>query len=328
MTLWRALLRLSFAAALSAALIPGMHAADQKNKKDDPNAIGDRDVGKCLNFYSVDKEMAWGKQLADEVARESKIDDDPILTEYVNRVGQNLARNSDAKVPFTFRVIDGQEMNAFALPGGYVFVYTGLLQLASEEDEFAGALAHEIAHVAARHMTCRATQQRIAGIAGIVPGILLGGLAGVAAREAVGVAGPMTFLSFTRKDEAEADYLGVQYMYAAGYDPMGAVSILEKLESLQKTQPGVVARVLATHPMDADRIDKAEKEIQSILPAREEYVVTTSEYRDVRERLITRENRRKVDDKDGRPVLRVRPGDGKPGDDADRPTIKRRDLID
>ena len=317
-------------AILTICLTTGAYSADRKNKKDDPSKIGDRDVGKCLNFYSIDKEIAWGKQLADEVARESKIDDDPILTEYVNRVGQNLARNSDAKAPFTFRVIDGDELNAFALPGGYVFVYTGLIKLASEEDEFAGALAHEIAHVAARHMTCRASEQQMAKAAGIIPGILLGGLGGYAVRQAANAAIPMTFLSFSRHDESEADYLGVQYMYAAGYDPTGAVSIFEKLAALQKTQPGAVARVLSTHPMDSERINKTEREIQKILPDKPEYVVTTSEYRDVRERLIARDAGRKDKDKN-RPVLRVRSGDVKVDDpDAqsdDRPTLKRHDLL-
>jgi predicted Zn-dependent protease len=326
-------MRLLFSAILAIALANGVSAADQKNKKDDVSKIGDRDLGKCLNFYSLDKEMAWGKQLADEVARESKIDDDPILSEYVNRVGQNLARNSDAKVPFTFRVIEGDELNAFALPGGYVFIYTGLIKLASEEDEFAGALAHEIAHVAARHMTCRASEQQLAKAAGIVPSILLGGLGGWAVRQAANAAVPMTFLSFSRHDESEADYLGVQYMYAAGYDPTGAVSILEKLDALQKTQPHAVARVLATHPIDSDRINKTEQEIQKILPAKSEYVITTSEYRDVRERLIARDAGRKAKEQDGKPVLRVRPGGGKVDDpDAqspdDRPTLKRHDLFE
>jgi predicted Zn-dependent protease len=325
-------MRPTFIAILSIALASRAYSADQKNKKDDPSKIGDRDVGKCLNFYSLDKEMAWGKQLADEVARESKIDDDAILAEYVNRVGQNLARNSDAKVPFTFRVIDGEELNAFALPGGYVFVYTGLIKLASEEDEFAGALAHEIAHVAARHMTCRASEQQMAKAAGILPGILLGGLGGYAVRQAANAAIPMTFLSFSRHDESEADYLGVQYMYAAGYDPTGAVSIFEKLATLQKTQPGAVARVLSTHPMDSERINKTEQEIQKILPAKAEYVVTTSEYRDVRERLIARDTGRKDKDQN-RPKLRVRSGDGKVDDDPDaqsddRPTLKRHDLFE
>jgi predicted Zn-dependent protease len=315
-------------------LVLGMtlaHADDKKNKKDDPSQIGNRDVGKGINFYSPEKELALGKQLADEVARQAKLVDDPLITEYINRMGQNLARNSDAKFPFTFRVIDDEVPNAFALPGGFVFVNTGLIKLASEEDELAGAVAHEIAHVAARHMTRQATKQTIAQMGTIPLSVLLGGgLGGYGARQAAGAAMPMMFLKFSRGDESEADYLGVQYMYAAGYDPNGAVTIFEKMESLKKKQPGVFDRVFSTHPMDADRIDKTQKEIDRILPAKDEYLVNTSEYRDMRERLITMQNRRKVDEK-GRPTLRVRPGSGNPEDQKDsdeRPTIRRRELVD
>ena len=303
-------MKLLSAAALALALASTSVAGDQKKPKDDPSQIGDRNVGKCLNFYSIQKEMALGQQLAQEVAKQSKILDDPIISEYVNRIGQNLARNSDAKVPFTFQVIDGDEANAFALPGGYVFVYTGLIKVASEEDEFAGALAHEIAHVAARHMTCQATKSQIAGVAGIIPGVLLGGWAGYGAGQAVNAAIPIASRGFSRHDETEADYLGVQYMYAAGYDPTGAVSIFEKLESMQKTKPSAVAKVLATHPMDSDRIDRTEKEIQRILPSKPEYVVTTSEYRGMRDRLITLDNRRQPST-ENRPHL-IRAG-GYPG---------------
>ncbi|MGA2194524.1 MAG: M48 family metallopeptidase [Bryobacteraceae bacterium] len=320
-------MKLLSAAALALALASTSLAADQK-PKDDPSQIGDRNVGKCLNFYSIQKEMALGQQLAQEVAKQSKIFDDPIVSEYVNRIGQNLARNSDAKVPFVFQVIDSDEANAFALPGGYVFVYTGLIKVASEEDEFAGALAHEIAHVAARHMTCQATKSQIAGVAAIIPGVLLGGWAGYGARQAINAAVPMAYRGFSRHDETEADYLGVQYMYAAGYDPTGAVSIFEKLESMQKTKPGAVAKVLATHPMDSDRIDRTEKEIQRILPSKPEYVVTTSEYRGVRERLITLENRRQPSP-ENRPHL-IRAGDDKlpDTDSGTRPTVKRRDIVE
>src|SRR3954471_816390 len=160
-----------------------LHAADQK--KDDPNQIGNRDIGKCVNFYSLEKEIALGKQLAEEVARQSKLYRDPTITEYINRLGQNLVRNSDAKVPFTFQVIEDEVPNAFALPGGFVFVNTGLIKLASEEDELAGAMAHEIAHVAARHMTCQATKGQIVSAASIPVSILLGGgLGGYAGRQA------------------------------------------------------------------------------------------------------------------------------------------------
>jgi predicted Zn-dependent protease len=279
-------MRIWTAAILPFALVASLAAADQK-KKDDPNQIGNRDVGRCVNFYSVEKEIALGKQLAEEVRRQSKVSQDAVVGEFVNRLGQNLVRKSDAKVPFTFLVVEDDSPNAFALPGGFVFVNTGLMKLASEEDELAGALAHEIAHVAARHLTCRATKAQLAGVGTTIGSVVLGGgLGGFAARQAAGLLVPMAFLQFSRADETEADYLGTQYMYAAGYDPNGAVSIFEKLEAMQKTQPGVAARLMSTHPMDAERIDRTEKEIQRILPARPDYIVNTSEYAAMRERVI------------------------------------------
>ncbi|MBZ5726018.1 MAG: M48 family metalloprotease [Acidobacteriia bacterium] len=318
------------AAILGVALLAATaHAGDKK--KDDPSQIGNRDVAKGVNFYSLEREMALGKQLAEEVQRQAKMVDDPLISEYVNRLGQNLARNSDAKVPFTFRVIQGDALNAFALPGGYVFVYSGLIKVADEEDEFAGAVAHEIAHVAARHMTRQATKAQLADILTAPLGAVLGGWAGYGARQAAGLAIPMTFLSFSRHDETEADYLGVQYMYAAGYDPNGAVSIFEKMESLERKKPGAIAKVFSTHPMDADRISRTQQEIDRILPSKPEYVVTTSDYRNMRERLMDLENRRPGVGEDGRPRLRVNPGAGKAGDQTDtgdRPTIHRRDLVE
>ena len=284
----------------AAVLATGVRAED---KKKDPNQIGNRDVGKGVNFYSLQKEMALGRQLAQEVARQAKLNTDPIITEYVNRVGQNLVRNSDAKVPFTFQVIEADDLNAFALPGGYVFVNTGLIVMAEEEDEFAGAVAHEIAHVAARHMTRQATKAEIANIASVPLSVLLGGWAGVAARQGAGLAIPMTFLSFSRRDESEADYLGLQYMYAAGYDPNGAINIFERLQALSGRQPGRVSKLFSTHPMDAARIRNAQKEIQEILPAHEMYVVNTSEYNDVRWRVLKIESVRKPAEDENRPRL-------------------------
>ena len=281
-------------------LTAGLWAED---KKKDPSQIGNRDVGKGVNFYSLEKEIALGRQLAQEVQRQAKLNSDPIITEYVNRVGQNLVRNSDAKVPFTFQVIEADDLNAFALPGGYVFVNTGLIVMAEEEDEFAGAVAHEIAHVAARHMTRQATKGQIANIASVPLSVLLGGWAGVAARQGAAMAIPMTFLSFSRKDEGEADYLGLQYMYATGYDPNGAINIFEKLQALSRRQPGRVSRLFSTHPMDDVRIRNAQKEIQEILPARDTYVVSTSEYNDVRQRLLKMQSVRKPAPDDNRPRL-------------------------
>jgi beta-barrel assembly-enhancing protease len=308
-------------AAMSAAV--AFAGDDPKNKKNDPNQIGDRDVGKCLNFYSVEKEMALGKQLSEEVARQAKIVDDPVVAEYINRLGQNLARHSDAKVPFSFKVVEDDNLNAFALPGGYIFVHTGLIKIADEEDELAAAMAHEIAHVAARHLTCRATQNQLARMGSWIPGVFLGGLGGYAARQAANAAIPMTFLSFSRHDESEADYLGLQYMWAAGYDPNGAISIFEKMELMQRSQPGAIARLLTDHPMDSDRIAQTEKEIGAILPSKPDYIVTTSGYKEMRERLLKLDSRKKPVDP-SKPQLRRSPDAA----DDSRPTLKRHDQLD
>src|SRR5246500_4542527 len=189
-----------------------------KNSKEDVEAVGNRGVGKGVNFYSIEREIGLGKQLAQEVERSSKLIDDPVVTEYVNRVGQNLVRNSDAKVPFTIKVIDSDEVNAFALPGGFFYVNSGLILRAQEESELAGVMAHEISHVTARHGTKNATKGDIMQLA-MIPLMLLGpgGWAGYGIYEAASLAIPVTYLKFSRDAEREADYLGLEYMYKAGY---------------------------------------------------------------------------------------------------------------
>src|SRR5690349_23706953 len=275
----------------------GGFAEDKKNKKKDPEAIGDRDVGKGVNFYSLEKEIGLGKQLAQEVERQAKIIDDPVVAEYVNRVGQNLVRNSDAKVPFTIKVLDSEEVNAFALPGGFFFVNSGLVLKADNEAELAGVMAHEIAHVAARHGTRQPTRGQIINYASI-PLIFMGGWTGYAIRQGAGLAIPLGFLTFSRGFESEADYLGLQYMYKAGYDPTAFVDFFEKIQSKEKKKPGTMSKVFSTHPMTDDRIKNSQKTIQDILKAKPEYVVTTSEFNDVKGRLAMLHNRRKIDDKD------------------------------
>lgn len=305
-----------------------------KDKKKDPDEIGNRDVGKGVNFYSIEKEIGMGKSLAQDIERQAKIVDDPVIAEYVNRVGQNLVRNSDAKVPFTIKVIDSEEVNAFALPGGFFFVNSGLILRAESEAELAGVMAHEIAHVAARHGTRQATRGQFVNMASI-PLIFMGGWAGYGVRQAASVLIPIGFLSFSRGFEEEADLLGLQYLYKTGYDPTAFVDFFEKLQSMERKKPGTMAKVFSTHPLTDDRIKNSQKNIQEILKAKPEYVVTTSEFDTVKNRLASLHNRRKVDDKDlNRPRLRKAPGSGtsvedgkeeKKGDDPDeRPTLKRR----
>jgi len=296
-------------------------------KKDDVSAIGNRKVD-GIDWYSTEKEIAIGKQYAQMIERSMRLVTDPAVTEYVNRIGQNLVRNSDAKVPFTIKVVDDDSVNAFALPGGFFYVNSGLILAADEEAELAGVMAHEIAHVCARHATRGATRAQLANLLSI-PLIFVGGGIGYAAQEAFGLGMPMTFLKFSRGFEAEADYLGLQYMYKAGYDPNAFVAFFEKLEAQEKKKPGTLAKAFSTHPQTPDRIKKSQEEIANILPPRPQYIVTTSEFDDVKARLAAIENRHKLNDKPGnKPTLRrTASNDGNNGDNNgdDRPTLHRRD---
>ncbi len=301
----------------------------KKDKKKDPDEIGNRDVAKGANFYSLEKEIALGKQLAQDVERQSKIIDDPIVAEYVNRVGQNIVRNSDCKVPFTIKVVEDETVNAFALPGGFFFVQTGLILKADNEAELAGVMAHETAHVCARHGTRQATKAELANYM-TIPLIFMGGWAGYGIQQAAGFIVPMSLLKFSRTYESEADMLGLQYMYKTGYDPNSFVDFFEKIQALEKKKRGSVAELFSSHPMTDDRIQAAQKNIQENLEARPEYVVNTSEFNEVKARLAMIENRRKVDNTDpNKPQLRKKPGTGtddkdSKGDDDERPTLKRR----
>jgi predicted Zn-dependent protease len=276
----------------------------------DVNAIGNRKVGHGPDMYSMEHEIALGKQLAQEVDRVSKFITDPVVTEYVNRVGQNLVRNSDAQVPFTIKVIDSDTVNAFALPGGFFYVNSGLILRADEESELAGVMAHEIAHVCARHGTRNATKGTIMQMA-TIPLILLGpgGWAGYGLYEGLNFLIPVTYLKFSRDAEREADYLGLQYMYKAGYDPNAFVQFFEKVEADEKKHPGTIPKLFSTHPPTPDRIEASQKAIATILPSREEYIVTTSEFDVVKRRLGAIEAGQKVQEKKvskDKPTLRKR----------------------
>ena len=259
-----------------------MHVpAFAKDKKRDPAEIGDRNVSKGLNFYSLDQEMALGKQLSIEVEKQAKIVDDPIIAEYINRLGQNLARNSDVTFPVTFKLIEADEINAFTLPGGYIFINTGLLELSGDEAELASAIAHEIGHAAARHATRQASRNQLVNL-GTLPLAILGG---PAARVAMNAAMPMAYMRFSREFETEADLLGIQYLWKSGYDPSATVDLFEALASTEKRQPGSVSKLFRSHPLTPDRIEKTQKNIDMLLPSRPQYVLNTSEYEEIRARL-------------------------------------------
>jgi predicted Zn-dependent protease len=322
---------------------------EEKNKKknSDIENIGNRNINKgSINFISLEKEIAMGRQLAAEIERQVKLIEDPTINEYVNRVGQNLVRNSDAKVPFTIKVVESDEINAFALPGGFFYVNSGLILAADDESELAGVMAHEIAHVAARHGTEQASKAELINFASI-PLIFMGGVGGFAIRQAAGFLIPMQFLQFSRKHETEADFFGLQYLYRTGYDPGAAVSFFEKLQAKESAKPGTISKMFSTHPPTGDRIEQSKKNIELILPDKEQYVVTTSEFNQVRAQLARLQNNRPPEESN-KPSLRrqtrrpevntddeepkvsskertepTKPEDKEPEED-ERPTLKRR----
>jgi Zn-dependent protease with chaperone function len=341
-------------AAQKIAPAPATNKADTSPKHDhhaapvkyDVGKIGERGIGEGLNFYSLEREMAMGRELSTQVTVQARIISDPMVNDYINHLGQTIVRNSDAKVPFTIKVIDNDEVNAFALPGGYFFVNTGLIMAADNEAELAGVMAHEVAHVAARHATKSLTRNQLINLASI-PLVFIGGPLVLAMEQAAGVAVPMSFLKFSRESELEADLLGLEYEYSAGYDPAAFVQFFEKLGKEQKRKFGLLSKAFATHPMTADRIKRAQEEIQEYLPPRTEYMLDTSEFQEVKAHLYSVLNGRKLrgPQNGNRPTLHRRvhptlntasvPADDstntrttaqKSGaDDDGPPTLKRRD---
>ncbi len=331
------------ALALTAMLVATPVLAQDKSKskplddKNDPALIGKRDINKgSISFYSIDREVAIGRQLSSEIDRSTKLITDPIVTEYINRVAQNLVLHSDAKVPFTIKVIDANEVNAFALPGGFLYVNRGLLEAADNEAEVAGVMAHEIAHVAARHGIEQASKGQLLQW-GSLPLIFFGGLGGYVIQQVAGIALPLTFLKFSRGAEKEADRLGAQYMWASGYDPNALITFFEKLQAQEKRKPGTLEKVFSTHPMTGDRITEV-RDLIVRFPDRADYQLSSSEFREVKSRLTTYSaaNRSSGSRDDKRPTLKRRPrtdtdstddrvGDRDDSDQSNRPVLKRRD---
>ena len=246
---------------------PVLNAASAKT---DPNQIGTRDVGTGLNIYSRQSEIDWGRRWAHDLELQVKILDDAVTGEYVNRIGQKLVRNSDARTFLVIKVIQSEQINALALPGGFVYVTTGLIRMADNEAQLAGAIAHEIGHVAARHATRRQTRNQLS-----IPLVMLGGIPGFAIRVA--------FLKFSRAAECEADMLGMQYLYKTGYDPAAFVALLERLGSLEKPKVRF-KQIFSAHPAAKSRILAARKVNEDLILTRES-VTQTAEFETINARL-------------------------------------------
>jgi predicted Zn-dependent protease len=280
----------------------------QHDRTRDIDAIGTRNVG-CGrgigNWYSLRSQIALGKAYSNRIEATAKLITDPEITDYINRLGQSLVRNSDAQVPFTIKVIDSEDVNAVALPGGFFYIDSGLILAADNEAELAGVMAHEIAHVAACHAARGRTRGQLLGLASLSM-TMIGGPIAYAAYETMSVAKPFTLLRFSRKFESEADFFGVQYMYRAGYDPQALPTFFERVRAMEKDKTSIVARAFATHPQTADRIAKTQDEINSLLPPETEYKVDTSEFQDVKALLNKRQNRMRIDNPNG-PTLRRTP---------------------
>ena len=304
--------------------------AKKFGSKYDISKIGDRGIGKGMNFYNLDKEQALGKELAMEVEQASRLVTDPVVTEYVNRIGQNLVRNSDAKVPFTIKVIDNDEVNAFALPGGFFYVNTGLILAADNEAELAGVMAHEIAHVAARHATKNQTKGQIWNMASI-PLIFVGGPVGYAIQQAAGLAVPMSFLNSAGMRSGRRTCSAWNTSMRRDMTRERSCNSSRRLKVKDKHKANFLAKAFSTHPMTEDRIARAQNEIEALLPDKDQYVVDTSEFQEVKGRLSELISRNRIQTPGNmRPTLRTRtnpddhPKQEDGNDDKDRPTLKRR----
>ncbi|HJT53982.1 MAG TPA: M48 family metallopeptidase [Candidatus Angelobacter sp.] len=324
--------------AIASSFLSAQQAKDQNKKSTDDdkfyhgtgindlNAIGSRNVG-CNrglgNWYSLDTQVRMGQEFAKQVEQSSHVITDPYVNEVINRLGQNLQRNSDTHLPFTIKILDVEEPNAFALPGGYMFVNAGAILLADDESEIAGVMAHEIGHVAACHAARGVTRGAMAQIAMIPVIIMTGGLAGLGASEAANYGVPAAFGKFSRTFEAQADYLGIQYMYKAGYDPNGMINFFEKLQALEKKRPGFYMKLYGDHPQTPDRISKSQEEIGKILPPRDQYMIDSSDFEQAKKRLALIMKHRLKDEKEQTPELRRTITDKDPDHEDDRPVIKR-----
>jgi len=216
------------------------------------------------NVIPLSQELDLGRKLSKEIEKEAKPMPLRVLNDYIDSLGQSLAKNSDLnKIPYHFKVINGKQINAFAIPGGYIYVYRGLIETVESEAELAGVLAHEIAHVAARHGTEQFTRQLgFSILASVILGSNPSQLEVIAAR-LFGTAG---LLAYSRSNESEADRLGVHYLYRTGYNPEGMGEFFDKLQAIHKDKPNLLERFFSTHPPLSNRLASVKAEMAKIPP--------------------------------------------------------------
>jgi predicted Zn-dependent protease len=328
----RKILSLLVAVILATASASAQDNNDEKKpkpkKKDhsDIENIGNRNINGGLQLFvpNLESEIMMGRQVARELESSVTLLNDPTVNEYVNRIGQNIVKNSDAKVPFNIKVIESDEINAVSLPGGFFYINHGLILAAEDEAELAGVMAHEIAHVTARHAMEQQGKAQLLNIATIPASIFLGGIPAMIVQNALAIGVPITFLAFGRGHEEEADWLGLQYLYKSGYDPGASVSFFEKLQARENAKKKMNS-LFSTHPATEDRVKEVKENIEAFLPAREQYIVTTSEFQKVKALLTKLDQERAPSERERGPSLRQPNRRPPQREDEDAPASRDRD---
>jgi predicted Zn-dependent protease len=297
-----------------------MSAGQKQAAKKELGSIGRRDLTKgSLDFYSPQRELEMGREMARQIEMLVRMDEDPGLNRYVQNLTDLIVRHSDAKLPIRARVIDSNEVNAFVLPGGFLYITTGMILKTHSEAELAAVIAHEVAHVAARDITRQMTKTQIWNWMS-VPLLFVGGPVAYGVQQSMMVGGPLTLMLFSRRAERAADFHGLQYLYKAGYDPVASIAFFERVKKLEKDPQSPIARAFSSHPLTKDRVKAAERHLRRDLPARDEYVVTTSRYQQEKAKLeqILRDEMPLIPAKPKEPVLKDGAG-GKHSRSEDQP---------
>ena len=247
-----------------------------------------------FNILTTEEEVQIGREAAREIERDLRLYNDPVVTAYVNGLGQTLAGySSRSGLTYYFKVVDTDEVNAFALPGGWLYVNRGLITTAENESELAGVIGHEIGHVDKKH-GARAISRQLG--AAVLLDATLGGTDASASRRAGRQIAALFFgvnqLSYGRDAEREADRFAVESTYAAGIDPEGTATFFQKLVAMQKSEPGQLAKMFSTHPPSRERVENVRAQIGE-LPAKAGLTSDSRRFQEIKKRIFERERVRR-----------------------------------